>query len=344
MSKSSYNMKLLKYSLVFLVLLIACGNYVVQGGKNNGAKPVIESQTRDFRTAMRNFVVQISSYGKERKTGFIVIPQNGIELVTHNGEPTGIPSSEYLEAIDANGQESLFFGYVKDNKATPKDATNYTRELLDISAEGGNSILVTDYCSSMKKMNNSIKKNKQLGYISFAANERNLNNIPEYPESVYNENKEDITIVNSAKNFLYLINYENFTTKEHFLDAVGKTNYDALIIDLFFNDGSILEMKDIARLKVKANGSKRLVICYMSIGEAEDYRFYWKKEWGFETPQWLDDENDDWPGNYKVKYWEEGWKNIILGGEDAYLDKIINADFDGVYLDIIDAFEFYENR
>lgn len=30
------------------------------------------------------------------------------------------------------------------------------------------------------------------------------------------------------------------------------------------------------------------------------------------------------------------------GGEGAYLDRIMEAGFDGVYLDIVDAFEYYE--
>ena len=36
------------------------------------------------------------------------------------------------------------------------------------------------------------------------------------------------------------------------------------------------------------------------------------------------------------------WQDIICGSEDSYLNKIIKAHFDGVYLDIIDAFEYYE--
>ncbi|MCX5769013.1 MAG: hypothetical protein NTZ09_01885 [Candidatus Hydrogenedentes bacterium] len=37
-------------------------------------------------------------------------------------------------------------------------------------------------------------------------------------------------------------------------------------------------------------------------------------------------------------------RNGILGGPDAYLDRIITAGFDGVYLDIIDAFEYFEEK
>ena len=80
----------------------------------------------------------------------------------------------------------------------------------------------------------------------------------------------------------------------------------------------------------------------MSIGEAEDYRYYWREDWVAEPPSWLADENPDWPGNYKVRYWDTDWQSIIYGTGDSYLGQILAAGFDGVYLDIIDAFEYFE--
>jgi len=43
-----------------------------------------------------------------------------------------------------------------------------------------------------------------------------------------------------------------------------------------------------------------------------------------------------------VKYWNQEWQGIIYKNYDSYLDKITAAGFDGVYLDIIDAFEYFE--
>ncbi|MEE8372615.1 MAG: endo alpha-1,4 polygalactosaminidase [Dehalococcoidia bacterium] len=85
-------------------------------------------------------------------------------------------------------------------------------------------------------------------------------------------------------------------------------------------------------------------IAYMSIGEAEDYRYYWQEEWGSSSPSWLAEENPDWTGNYKVRYWDPVWQRIIYREDDSYLRKILDAGFDGVYLDIIDAFEYFEDR
>jgi cysteinyl-tRNA synthetase len=114
-------------------------------------------------------------------------------------------------------------------------------------------------------------------------------------------------------------------------------------MDLFFNDNVEFTAAEITQLKSKANGGSRLVISYMSIGEAENYRYYWDASWNTNSPAWLDQENPDWAGNFKVKYWEEAWQSIIFGNDNSYLKKITNAGFDGVYLDIIDGFEYYEN-
>ncbi|WP_395062331.1 endo alpha-1,4 polygalactosaminidase [Flavobacterium sp.] len=296
------------------------------------------------RNEMRNFVIGISSYAKAINPNFAIIPQNGIELVTENGEIDGQLSTTYLNAIDGNGQEDLFYGYDTDDVATSNEDSNYLNNFLQLSNNSGNKILSTDYCSTQSKMTSSYIKNNNLGYISFAANQRNLNVIPNFPSSIYHENTNVITNLNQAQNFLHLINAENFTTKSQFINAVIATNYDALIMDLYFKDGTAFTASEVLQLKNKANGGKRIVISYMSIGEAESYRYYWQSSWnGSNKPNFLDAENPSWAGNFKVKYWIPEWQNIIYGNDTSYLKKILNAGFDGVYLDIIDAFEYYEN-
>lgn len=192
-------------------------------------------------------------------------------------------------------------------------------------------------------MSNSVLLNSNKNYISFAADHRELDNIPDFPLKIRNENAAVITELRQAQNFLYLINLEKYGSKSQFITAVKATNYDVLIMDLFFNDGVTFSKAEIEQLKNKANGGKRMIVCYMSIGEAENYRYYWNPTWNSNAPIWLDSLNPDWPGNYKVKYWNADWQAIIYGNSNSYLEKIIAAGFDGIYLDIIDAFEFYEN-
>ena len=296
----------------------------------------------DFKQEMRDFVIGISNSAKSINPGFIIIPQNGIELVTISGEENAMPDTAYLNAIDGNGQEDLLYGYDNDNEATPTNETEYLLSFLEISMNSGNTILVTDYCSTPSKIDNSYTQNSNKKFISFAADQRELNNIPNYPSPIFRNNNDNINSLEEVKNFLYLINPEKFSTKAIFVDAVTSTNYDLLILDLFFIDGTEFSLAEINQLKNKFNGGKRLVICYLSVGEAENYRYYWQESWNINNPSWLGDENPEWKENFKVKFWQNEWQDIIYGNENSYLKKIINSGFDGVYLDIIDAFEYYE--
>ena len=284
---------------------------------------------------MRDFVVKISEKAKSQNPAFQIIAQNGVELISTNETHDGQLASEYISAIDGQGQEDLFFGYAKDDKATPHKTTEYLKSYLSLLREAGKTVLTTDYCSSAENIASSQQQNQSAGFVSFQATSRNLDIIPETP--IQNENSDNITNLGQVQNFLYLINPENFPTKHDFIEAVCATNYDLLIMDLFLNEEEF-SSDEIEQLHKKANGGKRMVIAYMSIGEAEDYRYYWQTEWKRGNPSWLDKENPKWKGNYKVKYWNAEWQAIIFD----YLSRITNAGFDGVYLDIIDAFEYYE--
>jgi len=322
-------MKKIAFCLTVLISLISCNN---------------EDENPDlyFRQEMRNFVIAISTYSKLSNPDFLIIPQNGIELVTSDCNEDGPPAIDYLSAIDGHGQEDLFYGYNNDDEATPAEDNAYLRIFLDLSKNAGNTILVTDYCSTQSKMADSYAQNNAAGYISFAADHRELDNIPGYPNPIYGENSNVITSLSQVKNFLYLINPVNFASKTDFINAVTSTNYDLLIMDLFYNETTEFTAGEITQLKNKANGGKRLVISYMSIGEAEDYRYYWQSGWETGNPAWLDKENPDWEGNYLVRFWEPEWQEIIFGNDNSYTKKILNAGFDGVYLDIIEAYEYFE--
>jgi cysteinyl-tRNA synthetase len=298
----------------------------------------------DYRGHMRRFVVSISWYAKSRRPGFIVVPQNGHALM-RAGEG-GSPYIEYLEALDGAGQEDFLYGYRSDGRPTPKRETEHLRIFLDTGARHGLTILVTDYCSSKRKVDDSLLRNRALGFLSFAAPDRELDVIPSYPDPIQGKNDRDVENLSDAQNFLYLINPHRWDSKTRFVGEMARTHYDLLIIDAFFEDAEggtvMLGREDIAALRVKPGGARRLVIAYMSIGEAEDYRYYWREEWKDDPPSWLGGQNSRWRGNYLVRYWDASWQRIIMGAADSYLDRIIDAGFDGVYLDVVAAYESFE--
>ncbi|TDT71434.1 cysteinyl-tRNA synthetase [Hypnocyclicus thermotrophus] len=131
----------------------------------------------------------------------------------------------------------------------------------------------------------------------------------------------------------WLVQYQNIN-----IDDIIKSNYKTVIID-YSKDGS--DMHSFTKSEIdKLKNHNIKVISYLSIGEAEDYRFYWKNSWNTKYPIWIKYENPDWKGNYKVEYWNKEWENIIY----IYLDKILKIGFDGVYLDVIDAYKYLDSN
>jgi uncharacterized protein (TIGR01370 family) len=133
------------------------------------------------------------------------------------------------------------------------------------------------------------------------------------------------------------------------LAAIGNSAYDLVVMDYSADGGEAGEFTaaQINALK-HSSGGEKIVLAYMSIGEAEDYRFYWQSGWTPGNPTWLDVEDTDWPGNYRVHYWDPAWQSIIFDYTDRLLDAGPSAGsgrgFDGAYLDIIDAYEYYADQ
>jgi len=302
-------------------------------------KPAIDNV--DFRQEMRNFVQKLSTWAKSQDPTFSIIPQNGQELITDTGAGDGEPQTDYLAAIDATGRESMFFGYYADDEQTPEEDKQHLLDLCILCEANQVEVINTDYCYTHSKMDASYALNEQYGFTSFAADHRDLNDIPNYPATPYSMNADTVRTLADARNVLYLINGDQYEDKAALITAVAKTNYDLIIMDAFHNE-SAFTAAEVTQLQIKANGAPRLVVAYMSIGEAEDYRYYWQSTWQNHPPVWLEPENPNWAGNYKVRYWDTDWQAIIYGNESSYLQRIINAGFDGTYLDIIDGFEYFE--
>ena len=319
-------------AVVLTTLLVACSEDEVN-------RPPVPDL--DFKEEMRQFVIGISNYAKGINPDFLILPQNGQEILTTDGELTSPLAIEYIAAIDGTGREDLFYGYDDDDQPTSTEDTDYLIDYLDLAEAQGIEVLTTDYCTTVSKINDSYTRNESKGYISFAA-DRELNGIPSHPSPIHNENNDDINSLADAKNFLYLLNPDQFASHDAFVTAIDNTNHDVFIIDFFFDDDA-LTVADLDKLKTKPNGARRLVISYMSIGEAENYRYYWQSSWKTSEPEFLDLPNPDYENNYKVHYWNKTWQDIIYGNDASYVKKILDAGFDGVYLDIIDGFEYFED-
>ena len=121
---------------------------------------------------------------------------------------------------------------------------------------------------------------------------------------------------------------------------IGKTAFDLVVVSTAAAGNS---PDTIPALK-RSEGGDKIVLAYMSIGQAETYREYWQPEWKKNPPAWLDEGDATWSNDFWVRYWMPEWQAIIFGSPESYLDRIIALGFDGVYLDRVDAYQFYQER
>ena len=143
--------------------------------------------------------------------------------------------------------------------------------------------------------------------------------------------------------FAYILQADSFAkTKPAVIAKLKESGRDWIVLDATFAGDTPWERTDLDTIRSGKAGRK--VVAYLSIGEAEDYRSYWQSDWvssGKRTaaaPAWLGVENPEWKGNYQIKYWNADWQKLVLPA----IDDAMARGFDGVYLDIVDGFQTYE--
>jgi cysteinyl-tRNA synthetase len=308
-------MKSIIITLVVFSFLVSCGK-----------------EKRSIKTGikMQEFIIELSNYSKGLKSDFILIPQNGEELLFKNIDGEESLDEDLINAIDGIGVEEIFY-----NGAFAPD--DYRLNML-LKAKARIPVLVADYLTTDSDYSQALQYNTDAGFLGFPRLSANYD-YKLIPTVAPYENSLDITTLSQAKNYLYLISDSNFPDKNSFLTAIQQSNFDVVIIDAFYG-GQLFTAAEINSLKTKLNGGKRLIISYMNIGAAEKYRYYWKEDWKLHHPRWLAKQYDGYAEEIWVKFWKKDWKNIIYGNDDSYTKKIIDAGFDGTYLDNVEVFYF----
>lgn len=112
---------------------------------------------------------------------------------------------------------------------------------------------------------------------------------------------------------------------------IAASSADVVVVDPDHAGGA-------ARFRTRPDGARRAALAYLSIGEAERGRAYWKRCCASGSPSWLTSRTQGWAGNYAVKFWEPGWKAVVA----ARVKSILAQGYDGLYLDRIDTYESVE--
>lgn len=291
----------------------------------------------EYRQEMVQLLVDIHQYAQRKNTAFFLLSNNGLPLLNPAETPPAAVAA-LAASLDGVLIESCHYGWeLKDDVATPPEEQASMRAYIQYAKLQQLPVFNIDYCFSRRAVRSASSLNRQDGLVGFAAPRRQLDTIP---AALENENAQNCRSLRTARNFLVLLNPERFATRAAYLAALQATNYDLLIVDLIYGDAP-LQPAEVQALKKKANGGKRLVFAYMSVGEAETYRPYWQTAWEDAPPAWLAAKNEDWVGSYKVKYWTREWRALLYGSQSAYLDQILAAGFDGAFLDVVDAYDYF---
>lgn len=131
------------------------------------------------------------------------------------------------------------------------------------------------------------------------------------------------------------------------IEALAATDYPLLVLEPGhnFSDYPYDTVAMVEALRTASDGTERVLLAYVDIGQAEDYRRYWQPGWtppmgcGDGDPSWLlTPDGDGWSGNYVVAYWEAAWKELWLGADGIVAD-LARMGFDGIYLDWVEAWD-----
>ena len=301
----------------------------------------VRAESVDYPQAMVKLICDLKAYSAEKKPGFGLIGNGGAGLFLEQDGNTGENVGRLLQALDGTMAESVNYRWeVEQGRAvrTNEADTEYFHQALAPAVTAGLPVLSLDYVDAKDMAEESYQKNQEKGYIPWASFRRELDALPQ--DKPFRCNGRDMAALSQVQNYLVLLNPGNFGSRETYLEALRGTDYDLLIVDLFYGPEP-LTAGEVASLKQKAHGGRRLVYAYMSVGEAETYRYYWQLEWQDSLPCWLAEANTDWQGSFKVKYWRPEWQQILYGSPEAYLDKIISSGFDGAFLEVVDAYYYF---
>lgn len=110
----------------------------------------------DPAAAMVSFVARIARTARELRPGFLIVPQNGEELLLRKG---------YVDLIDAIAKEDLLYG--SPTEATPNSNAQIVNSVgwLGIARRKGRPVLVVEYLDDPRKVTQARLELTRLGYI-----------------------------------------------------------------------------------------------------------------------------------------------------------------------------------
>ncbi|MBL6946039.1 MAG: endo alpha-1,4 polygalactosaminidase [Rhodospirillales bacterium] len=301
----------------------------------------------DYREEMRRFVQSISKFARQYRRDFSVLPINGLDLLVKI-DPTDPeiqhPARTYMRSINGIVQEGLFYGVPEFGKPTDEKRVERLLPLAKMAMENGIKVLVMDYAKTPKTVDAGRRLAAKHGFTFFGAPAigSELTTVPRFPRRPYGESGNSVLSLKSINNFLVIRDSSGFGRMEEFALKMHENNFDLVVVDVLHAVGEALSRRAVETLKFKKLGAKRLVFAYVDIGSAASYSYFWKDHWREGSPRWISAPVPGDPDRYFVQYWQPEWRQLITGDTNSYIYGVIRQGFDGVILDGMENFRYFE--
>ncbi len=298
----------------------------------------------DRREQMRALITAIASTARAERPDFIVVTQNGLDLMTEDGGPDAPMAEDYTSVLNGVSQEGVSFGDMGNCDPTPRAEHREKLAYLVRARRAGLAVMLTDYCDRDRAVEQAGAIAAMRGFISFVSRDtdHSLSSVP--PAPARKAKAGDVNRLVEAQNYLYLLDPEKFARVEDLVGAVSRSDFDVVVIDAFFGGDRPFSAADVARMRRKPSGGRRLALAYLNVGAVETWRYYWQTGWRTGNPSWI---GATYSKKYSDEFWAHYWRaechDIIYKSSSSYLKIVMDQGFDGVFLDNIDAYEIFED-
>lgn len=314
----------------------------------------------NYRQKMRDNLIALANYAQAENKDFIIIAHEGEELLHKSLWEYHLEGYNEARKKGINAADPAFLTNLKHH-APEKEAvagsqsSQYLKKLngitinnrfcgqRQISPHIKNSnlkIISIDNCKTEDDYDEAIMNSVGLNYLlyGFVKPENAFKKINKQP--IINENANNIFSLKDAKNISFFIDDSKYGDKEKFLEDIRSSNYDIVVIEPFFRHKVPFSKEEIAGLKFKKNGTKRLIIAKMNVSEARDDDYYWKDSWHLNNPSWL--VRPSFVDEHAVitEYWNDDWKKIM----GKFFKGIVDTGFDGAFLTGIQNHTYFEKQ
>lgn len=300
----------------------------------------------DMREEMRKFVISIAKYARTHRPNFRVVARGGLDLLVKRDdidETKSSPARSYMRALDGLVAEGLFFTERRPGTPPPPERQVRMIGLAEFAKKNGIRVMTLDYGSGPEHVDKARGEANRRGFISLVTDRPliDMAALPIYPKRPFGENATSVIALDQVQNFVVVANSLPYGREDVFALKMHDTNYDMVIVDVF-HGRKPLSKRAVETLKYKKVGTKRLVLAKMDIGSAANYMYYWKDNWREGSPPWVSAPQRGDPDRHHVEFWRPGWKRLMSGDTKSYLYGIIAQGFDGVFLDGLEAYKYYE--